>query len=145
MEELFGASLISHAGPVSISVLQGVKYVLVYFSAAWCKPCAGFTPILDMFYESINSFDKDIEVVYVSRDHTDVEFLQNYEKMTWLAVDFTDAPRREMLKERFGAVGIPSLFLVNSLGQVKKSDCVADIKNKGPLCISEWESALANI
>lgn len=142
MEELFGASLLSKNGPVPASTLSQSKYVLVYFSASWCKPCQAFTPMLDMFYDSINSFDKDVEIIYVSRDHTTEEFTEYYGKMPWLAVSYEDSDRRNMLKETFAAKSVPSLYLINTEGAVKKSDCVLDVKNKGPLCINEWNLAL---
>ena len=144
MEELFGASLISKGGNVPITALQGVKYLLVYFSAAWCKPCASFTPMLDMFYDSINSFDKDVEVIYVSRDNTIEEFNENYGKMPWLAVGFEESERRARLREIFEAKSIPSLYLINSAGGIKRAECVGDVRNKGPLCLSEWDSSLSN-
>ena len=134
----------SKSGTVQTSELSQAKYILVYFSAAWCKPCSAFTPILDMFYESINSFDKDVEVVYVSRDNTLEEFTQNYGKMPWLAINYEDTERRQALRETFNAISIPSLYLIDSNGIVKKNDCVVDIKSKGPLCISDWNLALSN-
>jgi nucleoredoxin len=144
MEELFGASLISKTGPVPTSMLQSCKYVLVYFSASWCKPCQAFTPVLDMLYDSVNSFDKEIEVIYISRDNTLEEFEEYYRKMPWLSLDFADSDRRSMLKDRFGAKSVPSLFLLNSSGEVKKSDCVGDVRNKGPLCLADWNTALVS-
>jgi thiol-disulfide isomerase/thioredoxin len=30
------------------------KVVAFYFSAAWCPPCRGFTPILSKFYDAVN-------------------------------------------------------------------------------------------
>lgn len=144
MEDLFGTNLISKSGFVPVSVLSSTKYVLVYFSASWCKPCQAFTPALDMFYDSINSFDKDVEVIYVSRDNTPEEFNEYYSKMPWLAVPFEDATRRQSLKDTFNSRSIPSLYLINSSGAIKKEDCVQDVKNKGPLCISDWNQALSS-
>ena len=144
MEELFGASLLSKTGIVPINVLAQAKYILVYFSASWCKPCQGFTPILDMFYDSINSFDKEIEVVYVSRDNSYQDFTEYYEKMPWLAVPYHETNIRSQLKETFNAKSIPSLYLINSNGCIKKDDCVLDVKNKGPLCLNDWNLALSN-
>jgi nucleoredoxin len=142
MEELFGTTLESKSGSVSTRVLSSNKYILVYFSASWCKPCSAFTPILDMFYDSVNSLDKELEIVYVSRDNTHEEYLNNYSKMPWLSVPFDRLETRLNIKEKFNAKSIPSLYLINLNGEVKKDDCVADIKDKGPLCLNEWNLAL---
>ena len=36
--------------------LEGKKFVGFYFSAHWCPPCRGFTPVLKDFYEVIFHF-----------------------------------------------------------------------------------------
>ena len=35
----------------SSEALAGKDIILIYFSAHWCPPCRGFTPILKDFYE----------------------------------------------------------------------------------------------
>jgi len=37
------------------AALAGKDVILIYFSAHWCPPCRGFTPVLKDFYEvSVN-------------------------------------------------------------------------------------------
>ena len=35
-------------------VLDGYKFYAIYFSAHWCPPCRGFTPMLTEFYNTVN-------------------------------------------------------------------------------------------
>ena len=53
MDLIKGNSLIRADGSSKSaeSALQGKEVVLIYFSAHWCPPCRGFTPILKDFYE----------------------------------------------------------------------------------------------
>merc|ERR1712110_400015 len=45
------------------------KKVLVYFSAHWCPPCRGFTPLLKEAYGD-ELKGKPVEVVFVSSDQS---------------------------------------------------------------------------
>merc|ERR1712224_750716 len=67
LEGLFGAQLQTKDGMKATSdVLSGRRAVLVYFSAHWCPPCRGFTPVLSKAY---SAYDQgDVEVVFVSSD-----------------------------------------------------------------------------
>ena len=35
----------------SSEVFAGKDFICIYFSAHWCPPCRGFTPVLKDFYE----------------------------------------------------------------------------------------------
>jgi len=35
------------------AALAGKDVILIYFSAHWCPPCRGFTPVLKDFYEVV--------------------------------------------------------------------------------------------
>ena len=61
------------------------KIVCLYFSASWCPPCRGFTPELIKFYNKYHR-SKNFEIVFISRDKTNSEYLKYYKKMPWLSV-----------------------------------------------------------
>lgn len=48
----------------------------LYFSAHWCPPCRGFTPLLKEFYDEITA-DENFEIIFISFDRSD-EDLQKY-------------------------------------------------------------------
>ena len=63
-----GDTLVSKNGDVPVSVLDSAPAVAIYFSAHWCPPCRGFTPVLAEFYNEANESDKQVEIVFVSLD-----------------------------------------------------------------------------
>ena len=62
-------------GPVKAESLNG-KYVLIYFSAHWCPPCRGFTPVLAEFHKAAAA-SKNFEV-FVSSDKNQKSFDEYY-------------------------------------------------------------------
>merc|ERR1719335_1929874 len=70
--ELLGETLQGQDGEVPVSVLEG-KVVALYFSAHWCPPCRGFTPMLKDFYETIKGKSLPFEIIFVSSDESESE------------------------------------------------------------------------
>nr|QFG73633.1 MAG: thioredoxin-like protein [Megaviridae environmental sample] len=94
--------------------LEETKFVAFYFSAHWCPPCRRFTPKLVEFYNNVNRDEKHFEVIFVSGDRTDEEFIKYYETMPWLALPLSETDRNENLQEKFGVQGIPMLVVINT-------------------------------
>lgn len=141
MEELVGPTLVGKDGPVSTSSITA-RYILLYFSAHWCPPCRGFTPKLGMFYDAVNSPQKQVEVIYVSRDKNPDQFNEYYSEMPWIAVPFEDKARITALGARYQIQQIPALILIDNQGNMKRNTCRMDVTNKGPGCLADWEQAL---
>ncbi|KAI6187220.1 Thioredoxin domain-containing protein [Aphelenchoides besseyi] len=55
-----------------------LQAVLVFFSAGWCPSCKEFTPYLKEFYE--NTKNEGLQVVWVSRDRSEEDQIEYYEK-----------------------------------------------------------------
>ncbi|OMJ81720.1 hypothetical protein SteCoe_17771 [Stentor coeruleus] len=141
MEALFGPTLIGKTGQIPTSSLNS-RFILVYFGAYWCPPCRGFTPKLGMFYDSINSGSKQVEIVYISRDKTPDQFDDYYSEMPWLALPYEDKSRIAALGIRYQIQQIPCLILIDNQGNMKRNTCRMDVTNKGPNCLNDWEQAL---
>ena len=61
----------------------------VYFSAHWCPPCRGFTPVLAEFYKKwVEEEGKSLEIVFVSSDRDQEAFDEYYNSMPWAALKF---------------------------------------------------------
>eukprot|EP00760_Papus_ankaliazontas_P038082 PhM_4_TR8853/c0_g1_i1/m.31425/K17609/NXN; nucleoredoxin len=108
------------SGNVPVSSLDG-KYVFLYFSAHWCPPCRGFTPMLADFYKA-NKDAKNFEVVFLSSDREKAEFDGYYAEMPWLAVPFENRDAKAALQQQFQIRGIPSLLLFGPDGKLITAD-----------------------
>lgn len=141
---LFGEELVGKEGGVRASeALKGKKFVGVYFSAHWCPPCRGFTPVLGAFYDQIvEDDDALLEIVFVSSDSSNEEFKEYYGSMPWLALPFSSSMKSH-LSSRFAVSGIPKLVILDgSTGEIKSLDGRGDVlsnKTNPSKCISKWE------
>ncbi|KEG14700.1 tryparedoxin [Trypanosoma grayi] len=107
-----GVKLLSKSGDVALSSLAG-KTVFFYFSASWCPPCRGFTPVLLEFYDKYHA-SKNFEVILVSWDEEEDGFATYFAKMPWLSLPFANRAEAEELGRKFGVESIPTLIAVNA-------------------------------
>ncbi len=85
----------------------------IYFSAHWCPPCRGFTPVLAQFYNDLKAADKDaLEIIFCSSDQDDESFQEYFGEQPWTSVEF-GADEAESLGQAFGVRGIPSFQVIN--------------------------------
>mmetsp|Transcript_63472 Transcript_63472/g.95825 ORF Transcript_63472/g.95825 Transcript_63472/m.95825 type:complete len:268 (-) Transcript_63472:31-834(-) len=113
--------------------LAGKNVIGIYFSADWCGPCRQFTPELVSFYEKMNKRrgKKDkFEIVWVSRCRDVNSYSQYFAHMPWLALPPEEAmgARGQALSDKYKVKGIPSLVLVDDLGNT----ITTDARNKIP-------------
>jgi thiol-disulfide isomerase/thioredoxin len=96
-------------------LLAKKSVVAVYFSASWCPPCRQFTPLLVKLYNAVNKKRPGaLEVVWVSGDRSQKDFLDYYGKMPWLAVTLQQMPKvTQHLYSCFHVTGIPHLVLLD--------------------------------
>jgi len=104
------------------------EYIGLYFSAHWCPPCRGFTPILSKFYENFSKDRKDFELIFVSSDRNKKDFTEYFGSMSWnAALDmFSDNPAKaqaakdmkDFLSSKCGVQGIPSLCILDKEGNI---------------------------
>lgn len=100
-------------------LLKGKKYVALYFSASWCPPCRQFTPTLVKFYAAAQKAKKNLEIIWVSGDRSQDEFVSYYKKMPWLAVPMDKVGAyMQSLGAKYQLKGIPHLVLLDMDGNV---------------------------
>jgi peptide-N4-(N-acetyl-beta-glucosaminyl)asparagine amidase len=100
------------------SALANSRLVALYFSASWCGPCRGFTPLLIEFYtylQEVVAPTHGIKIVFVSSDQDESQFQAYYSKMPFLALPYTNRDLAQQTKSVFGVRGIPSLVVLDSL------------------------------
>mmetsp|Transcript_21329 Transcript_21329/g.19405 ORF Transcript_21329/g.19405 Transcript_21329/m.19405 type:complete len:150 (+) Transcript_21329:49-498(+) len=123
--EYFGTTLLTKNGVVSTNdVLNNKKLIGIYFSAHWCPPCRGFTPVLSKFYEDFKEQDLDgLEIIFVSSDSDDDSFDLYYKEQPWVALPFDDKDHSDSLSNKYDVSGIPSLIILDGVtGKIKDRD-----------------------
>lgn len=132
-----GQELLNGTEKVSIDTLATAPVVAVYFSAHWCPPCRGFTPVLAEWYNSVNEDGKKVEIVFVSCDQNQQQFENYYGEMPWLSVPFSAAKVQE-IKQTIPFNGIPYLVVLKKDGTILSTNGRGDVSAKGPACADEW-------
>jgi len=60
-QDLFGEKLLTKTGEIpTTEALKDLDAVAIYFSAHWCPPCRGFTPVFATKYEKLKEAGKKI-------------------------------------------------------------------------------------
>ncbi|OQR99005.1 thioredoxin [Achlya hypogyna] len=97
--------------------LGNPKHVLLYFSAKSCAPCRAFTPYLAEYRAHLRSA-LDFEIVLVSADDDESNFLAAFDEMPWFALPFVDRTRQHALLHKFEVPGFPTLVVLDAAGQL---------------------------
>jgi len=138
--DLFGDIILTKNGKKSTKeVVSGKKAVLVYFSAHWCPPCRGFTPVLAEAYKKHSA--NDVEIVFVSSDQDQSSFDSYFAQMPWMAVPFADRDQKSKISTKFDVKGIPMLVVLNGeTGKVVSLNGRGDLSQKADLeaCLHLW-------
>jgi len=115
---MLGETLQSKDGPVNVSTIIGPSKVIgLYFSAHWCPPCRGFTPVLSDFYKKFKASHPrkdDLEIVFVSSDRDLASFEEYHAEMPFLALPYVDRDRKAALSKKFKVQGIPTLVFIDA-------------------------------
>ena len=102
------------------------KYLILYFSASWCKPCHEFNPEFVKWYNE-NKGGKEIEVILVGMD-SDTAAIKKYMKdqsMPWLAFE-KKGKQFDKIVATYSGKGIPCVVLLN-----EKDEIIAHSYEKG--------------
>jgi nucleoredoxin len=135
---LQGSDLVGKEGNVAVNDVLANKVVGLYFSAHWCPPCQGFTPILSDFYKNLKSTGASIEIVFVTSDRDTKSFGEYFGEMPWIALPYGD-DRIAKLKTAAGMKFIPFLvFIDTSTGNVLTEDGRSLVANDSFDEILEW-------
>eukprot|EP01029_Cantina_marsupialis_P001194 TRINITY_DN10976_c0_g2_i1.p1 TRINITY_DN10976_c0_g2~~TRINITY_DN10976_c0_g2_i1.p1 ORF type:complete len:442 (-),score=93.61 TRINITY_DN10976_c0_g2_i1:227-1552(-) len=107
---------------------DSIDTIGLYFSAQWCQPCKAFTRKLRGAYAIVNEKSKQFEIVYCSSDQNFEQYTEYCGQMPWLKLPFEDK-RIELLKNHFNVHKIPTLVIVNRLGNVINEQARAAIES----------------
>jgi nucleoredoxin len=138
MDLLNKTEIVKKDGSSTQGLGSAPKIVLVYFSAHWCPPCRGFTPVLAEFYKACKAAGNDLECIFVSSDQDEAGWKSYWESMPWVSVKFghENVPA---LKQHFGVSGIPKLVALNgATGAVISDNGRGDVTSSGPGAYAAW-------
>lgn len=123
--EYFGNEVLTKSGTVpTLEAIANKKRVGIYFSAHWCPPCRGFTPVLAEFFEQLENDDPNqLQIIFVSSDRDENSFNSYYEEMPWAALPYSNSSAKQKLSQRFGVSGIPTFIVLDAEnGSVKDAN-----------------------
>jgi len=144
IKKLFGDKIIgAKNSEISTDELKD-KIIAVYFSAHWCQPCRGFTPLLSKTYQDIIKANKAFEVVFVSSDSDEDNFKEYFKSMPWKAVSYEKEEFRTAIAEKFGIRGIPALIVLNSEGKVISKDGRVEVMKSKEKVYDIWATSTSS-
>ena len=117
---------------VRLAELRG-KTVVIDFWATWCPPCEFQVPELNAFWEA-HQADGDVEVLGISVDVEGQEVVGAW--ATEKDIRYKVLLGGEDLARKFGAVGFPTLYVIDPAGHV-------DSEHVGLIEVADLEEALA--
>jgi len=118
--EALGDSFLRQDGTTAgKEVLEG-KTLGLYFSAHWCPPCRGFTPVLKQFYSDYKRKDPNFEIIFASSDKDEQQMLDYFkgDHGDYLALPYSKRKEKEELSSMFGVEGIPTFVVLGADGKV---------------------------
>ena len=122
---------------LSLSALEKIPVVGLYFTAEWCPPCKIFTPHLLKFYKEVNKDEKKFEVVLVSCDLDLQEFEIHFKQHPWLSLPF-DQKLCSEIAERYDVSQVPTLVILRRNGKMLKKEGRYDVRFKPEDCLDSW-------
>ena len=113
---------------VDLSTFDGM--LILYFCAEWCNACKSdsttsgvntsdskATEVLTQLYERKEEIAKsancnDIEIIQISADDNEMQFINFYSRSPWLAIPFEESIRIKNNIDRFNVAKIPHVAIV---------------------------------
>merc|ERR1712193_403177 len=119
-----GDSFLRQDGSVAGKDCIEGKTLGLYFSAHWCPPCRGFTPVLKQFYQEYKTKDPNFEIIFVSSDKEEKAMIDYFKEDhgDYLALPYEKRTEKNELSSMFGVNGIPSFVVIGPDGQVINSN-----------------------
>ncbi|CAF0803272.1 unnamed protein product [Rotaria sordida] len=112
--KLFDGHIVNKSNePVDLNddIYKG-KVIGLYFSAHWCPPCRGFTPVLIEFYKNYSK-EKNFEIIFISSDRDERAYNEYYKDMPWLTLPYSERKKKEEIGKKYHITGIPTLTLLD--------------------------------
>ncbi|XP_013791809.1 nucleoredoxin-like protein 2 isoform X2 [Limulus polyphemus] len=141
MEFLQGGTLVKKNG-CEVSADEALKnkdIIGFYFSAHWCPPCRGFTPVLADMYSELVDEGAPFEIIFVSSDRSADDMFQYMMEShgDWLAIPFQSGASSNV-KAKYNITGIPALVIVKKDGTLISKNGRGEVQSLGPRAFQNW-------
>lgn len=96
------------------------KYICLYFSASWCRPCVEFTPHLKAKYAEMQSRTSDAnqtQIVLVPMDQSPEQGREYFRTMPWYTIEF-DESMCDSLANSLNVNTVPTLLVFRQNGKL---------------------------
>ena len=117
LQKFIPDTLLKNDGNIDKSTVFEAPLIGLYFSALWCPPCVGFSPLILDFYKKANKDEKKIEIIFCSLDEDEDDFSQYLKKLPFSAIDYSD-PKLEDLSTAFEIETIPVFIVFDKFGNL---------------------------
>ncbi len=128
--------LLTKDGTIEKEKVFKAPLIGLYFSALWCPPCVGFSPLMLDFYKKANNDKLNIEIIFCSLDEDGDDFKEYLKKMPFPAIDYTD-PKLEDISTAFEIETIPVLIIFDKFGNLIDVNGRAAIQGKNKVSPQE--------
>ena len=129
LQKFIPDTLLKNDGNIEKSQVFEAPLIGLYFSALWCPPCVGFSPLMLDFYKKANKNGKNIEIIFCSLDEDDDDFKQYLQKLPFPAIDYNDSVLDD-LSSAFEVETIPVLIIFDKNGHLIELNGRAAIQGK---------------
>jgi len=135
-----GETLLAPNGKkIATEELLDKKVVSFYFSAHWCGPCRGFTPVLAKTYKAAIADGKEWDVIFLSSDRDKKSFESYYAEMPWKALPYDKRKIKDQFSKKFKVRGIPYLIMVHPRsGEILNKEGRSAIMAENPIGNFPW-------
>ncbi len=103
---------------MSLAEFRGKKVVMLDFWASWCMPCRGSFPHNRALVEKMKGRPFVLLGVSVDKDPENALTVIHEDNLTWR--NWLDVRRPEKIATRYGVEYLPSVFLIDLKGMVRK-------------------------
>lgn len=75
---------------IQFDYLQKISLIGIFFTGSWCPPCEKFSKELIEVYNDANAKEKVMEIIQVSNEKSEKDFIEGISTKPWIFVQYND-------------------------------------------------------
>lgn len=132
---------------ITVDDIARVDLLLLYFSASWCPASRAFGDILVHAFKEANKTRKELEVILITKERTEIDHRRVIESVPWLSLPY-DLDRIQEVFRRYQVTELPSVLLIRrDDGSIIRRDCRETLESdRNPLVtVEKWRKELTTL